>query len=142
MSIILPALFGKDRALGCLRASNRRNERGEGKFKAIFMLVIVILGIYCAVKLLPPYIAEYQLADKIQEQARFAIVNHTTEEQIRASIFKVVQDLDIPAKEEDIKIVANDRTVIITVDYIVPVDLLSYHVDLHFTPSSENKSIT
>ncbi len=123
-------------------AGARRGERGEGKFKAVFMLVIVVLGIYCAVKLLPPYIAEYQLSDKIQEQARFAIVNHTTEEQIRNSVYKVIQDLEIPAKKEDIKIISNDQVVKISVDYIVPVDLLAYHVDLHFTPSSENKSLT
>lgn len=123
-------------------ARSRRNERGEGKFKAVFVLVILVLGIYCAVKLLPPYIAEYQLSDKIQEQARFAIVNHSTEEQIRNNVFKVIQDLEIPAKKQDIKIVSNDQVVKISVDYIVPVDLLAYHVDLHFQPSSENKSLT
>ena len=127
-------------ALACARAS--RAERGEGKLKAIIVLIVIVLGIYAAVKLFPPYIAEYQLADKIQEQARFAIVNHTTEEQIRNNVFKVIQDLEIPAKKQDIKIVSNDRAVKITVDYFVPVDLLSYHVDLHFTPSSENKSLT
>ena len=123
-------------------ARARRNERGEGKFKAIFVLVILVLGIYCAVKLLPPYIAEYQLSDKIQEQARFAIVNHSTEEQICNNVFKTIQDLEIPAKKENIKIVSNDQVVKISVDYIVPVDLLAYHVDLHFQPSSENKSLT
>jgi hypothetical protein len=87
-------------------------------------------------------VAEYQLADKIQEQARFAIVNRYTEEQIRESVYKVVQDLDIPAKREDIKVVATMQVVKISVDYTVPVDLLSYHVDLHFTPNSENKSLT
>src|SRR5450432_2462944 len=96
-------------------ARARRGERGEGKFKAIFMLVILVLAIYCAVKLVPPYVAEYQLSDKIQEQARFAIVNHTTEEQIRNSVYKVIQDLEIPAKKEDIKIVANDQVVKISV---------------------------
>jgi hypothetical protein len=29
----------------------------------------------------------------------------------------------------------------ISLDYTVPVDLLVYHIDLHFTPESENKSI-
>jgi hypothetical protein len=120
---------------------SRRKERGEGRFKAIFVLVILILGIYSAVKLVPPYVAEYQLADKIQEQARFAIVNRYTEEQIRENVFKVIQDLDIPAKKTDIKVIANERAVTISVDYIVPVDLLSYHVDLHFTPSSQNKAL-
>ncbi len=44
---------------GSRMARARNGERGEGKFKAIFMLVILVLLIYCAVKLLPPYIAEY-----------------------------------------------------------------------------------
>ena len=99
-------------------------------------------AIYAGVKLLPPYIAEYQLADKIQEQARFAIVNRYTEEQIRDNVFRVIQDLDIPVKKEAIKVTATMQKVTITVDYFVPVDLLSYHVDLHFTPTSENKSLT
>jgi hypothetical protein len=132
---------GSQGVLSARRVSGRRSERGEGKFKAIFVLVILVLGIYCCVKLVPPYVAEYQLADKMQEQARFAIVQRYTEEQIRENLFKVMQDLDIPAKKEDIKIVANERLVKISLDYIVPVDLLSYHVDLHFTPSSENKAL-
>jgi len=28
------------------------------------------------------------------------------------------------------------------VDYTIPVDILFYHVDLHFTPSTEGKSLT
>src|ERR1700694_6096848 len=107
-------------------------ERGAGKIKAILVTAILAFAVYAAVKIVPPYAAEYQLADKIQEQARFAIVNRYTEEQIRENVFKVIQDLDIPAKKTEIKVIANERAVTISVDYIVPVDLLSYHVDLHF----------
>lgn len=123
-------------------AANRRGERGEGRIKSILILVIFVFAIYSAVKVVPPYVAEYQLADKMQEQARFAVVNRYTEEQIRDNIYKVVQDLDIPVKREDIKVVATQQVVKISLDYIVPVDLLSYRVDLHFTPNSENKSLT
>jgi hypothetical protein len=77
----------------------------------------------------------------MQEQARFALVNRYTEEQIRENIFKIVQDLDIPAKREDIKIISNNSVVKISMDYTVPVDLLMVHMDLHFTPSSENKAL-
>src|ERR1700733_6291567 len=101
-------------------AANRRGERGEGRIKSILILVIFILAIYCAVKVVPPYVAEYQLADKMQEQARFAIVNRYTEEQIRDNVYKVVQDLDIPVKREDIKVVATMQVVKISLDYIVP----------------------
>lgn len=133
---------GKPSGVNGIALTGRRKERGEGRIKAILTLVVIVLAIYSAFKLVPPYVAEYQLADKMQEQARFAIVNRFTEEQIRESVYKVVQDLDIPAKREDIKVVANQQVVKISLDYTVPVDLLSYHVDLHFTPNCENKSLT
>jgi hypothetical protein len=119
----------------------RRFERGEGKLKGIAIAALVMLAIYSAFKILPAYVNDYQLSDKMQEQARFALVNRYTEEQIRENIFKIVQDLDIPAKREDIKIISNNSVVKISMDYTVPVDLLMVHMDLHFTPSSENKAL-
>jgi len=120
----------------------QRAQRGEGKLKAIIVTAILAIGVIAAWKVVPPYSAEYQLADKIQEIARFAVVNRQTEEQIRETVFKTIQDLEIPAKREDIKVTASTSKVTIVVDYTVPVDILMYHVDLHFTPSSENKSLT
>ena len=119
----------------------RRFERGEGKLKGILIAVIVVLGIYTAWKVVPPYVNDYQLADKMQEQSRYAMVNHYTEDQIRESIYKVMLDLDIPAKKEDIKIVSNLNVVKISLEYTVPIDILVYHADLHFSPNSETKSL-
>jgi Domain of unknown function (DUF4845) len=120
-----------------------RSQRGEGRLKAIIVTAILVAGIAAAWKLVPPYSAEYQLADKIQEIARFAVVDHNSEEQVRDKVFKTIQDLDIPAKREDIKVTTSSSRVTILVDYTVPVEILGfYHVDLHFTPSSENKSLT
>jgi hypothetical protein len=119
-----------------------RSQRGAGKLKALIVTAILIFGIYACFKLVPPYSAEYQLNDKIQEIARFGVVEHKSEEQIRESVFKTIQDLDIPATRDNIKVLASSSKVAITVDYTVPVDLLFYHVDLHFTPTSENKSLT
>jgi hypothetical protein len=128
--------------IGDLRVSRLRSQRGGGTIKAILWTAILIYGAFVAYKILPAYVAEYQLADKMQEQARYANVNRYTEEQVRDNIFKVVQDLDIPVKREEIKVVANQALVKIEMDYTVPVDLLVYHLNLHFTPSSENKSLT
>jgi uncharacterized membrane protein len=119
----------------------RRSELGEGKLKAIIYTAIFLLVIYCAVKIVPAYVSEYQLQDKMQEVARFAVVNRYTEEQIKDNVYKTVQELEIPAKREDIKVSANTSVVKITMNYTVPVDLLFYHMDLHFTPSSENKAL-
>jgi len=123
------------------KPQERRFEGGEGRLKGILIVVVLVLGIYAAWKMVPPYVNDYQLADKMQEQSRYAMVNHFTEEQIRDNIFKVVQDLDIPAKREDIKIVANGSVVRISLDYTIPVDVLVYHTDLHFSPNSETKSL-
>lgn len=119
----------------------RRSDRGEGKLKPILTTVIIVLVIYSAWKIIPAYVNDYQLSDKMQEQARFAVVNRYSEEQIRDNIYKQTQDLDIPAKREDIKIVATPSVVKISLQYTVPVDLLMYHMEIHFSPSSENKAL-
>jgi hypothetical protein len=122
--------------------TRRRSERGEGKLKAIVVTAILLLGVIAGVKVIPPYVAEYQLNDKIQEIARFGIVEHSTEDQIKDKVMKTIEDLEIPATKDSIKVTAGTQRVTITVDYTVPVDIFFYHVDLHFTPSSENKSLT
>lgn len=118
-----------------------RSQRGGGTIKALLWTAILIYGAFVAYKIIPAYVAEYQLADKMQEAARFAIVNRYPEDQIRSSVFKVVQDLEIPVKREDIKVVSTNQVVKISLDYFVPVDLLVYHLELHFTPESENRSL-
>ena len=119
----------------------RRFERGEGKLKGIVIVVIIVLAIYTAWKIVPPFVNDYQLSDMMQEQSRYAMVNRYTEDQIRDKVYKEIVDLDIPVKREDIKIVANNNVVKISLDYTAPVDVLVYHADLHFTPNSETKSL-
>jgi cell division protein FtsL len=122
--------------------NNIRSQRGEGKLKAIIVSVILAVAILAAWKMVPPYAAQYQLNDKITEIARFAVINHDSEDKIKDAVFKTMQDLEIPATREAIKVTANPAKVTILVDYTIPVDILFYHVDLHFTPSSEGKSLT
>ena len=122
-------------------AGSSPSQRGGGTIKAILWSAILIYGAFVAYKILPAYVAEYQLADKMQEQARFSVVNHYSDEQVRDNIFKVVKDLEIPVKREEIKVVANSDVVKISMDYTIPVDLLVYQLNLHFTPSSENKNL-
>lgn len=124
-----------------LKFSRRPNERGEGKLKALIYTAILIVAVFAAVKTVPSYVAEYQLKDKMTEQARFAIVNRYTDDQIKDNIFRVIQDLDIPARREDIKVTATNHGLEIGVTYTVPIDFLVYKTDLNFTPSSEGRDI-
>jgi len=126
---------------GKISSKRRRVQRGGGGVKAIAYTGFLVIAVFVAFKMVPPYVSEYQLNDKMDEQARFAVVNRYSEDQIRDNIYKVVQDLDIPAKREDIKVASTQQVVKISLDYTVPVDLLIYTTSLHFSPSSENKSI-
>jgi hypothetical protein len=123
------------------RLAYGHSERGAGKLKSVVVLAIVLLIGYSAFKIVPAYVTDYQLSDKMQEQARYAVVNRYSEEQIRDNIFKVIQDLEVPAKRDAIKVTASNAVVKISMEYTVPVDLFFYHLDLHFSPSSENKAI-
>ena len=123
------------------RLGTAHPERGEGRLKAVIYIAILLLIIYSAVKIVPVYVSNYQLTDKMEEQARFAVVNRYTEEQIRENIFKVVQELEIPVKRDAIKVFNTNSIVKISMEYTVPVDVLFYHMDLHFSPTSENKAL-
>ena len=122
--------------------NNTRSQRGEGKLKAVIITVILAVAILAAWKMVPPYAAQYQLNDKITEIARFAVINHDSEDKIKDAVFKTMQDLEIPATREAIKVTSSPAKVTILVDYTIPVDILFYHIDLHFTPSTEGKSLT
>ena len=121
--------------------SSRPSQRGEGRLKAIIYTVILVTLVFLAIKLVPLYVAEYQLQDKMNEQAKFAVVNRYSEDQIRDILMKVVQDLDIPAKREDIKMASTNHGLSISISYTVPVDFLVYHTDLTFSPTSEGLDI-
>lgn len=116
-------------------------QRGEGKLKAFVYLAILVAAVFIAVKVVPAYVAEYQLKDKITEQAKFAVVNRYSDDQIKDSIFRTIQDLDIPAKRDDVKVAPTNHGLMISVNYSVPVDLLLYKTSLDFSPSSEGIDI-
>jgi hypothetical protein len=123
------------------RCRARRPERGEGNAKAILWTFVLIVAVFLGIKLIPAFVSEYRLQDRLLTEARFATVNRRGEEELRNIIFQQIQDLEIPARREDIKIEISSRYVRISVEYTVPVDLWLYSTELHFNPSTENKSL-
>ena len=119
----------------------RSRERGEGRLKALIYTAILAIGVFVAFKVVPLYVAQYELKDKMEEQARFAVVNRYSDDQVRDNIFRVIQDLDIPAKREDIKVGPTNHGIAISVDYTVPVDFLVYKTEMNFSSSSEGRDI-
>ena len=108
------------------------------RLRALFGLLLVGGGFYVAWMLIPPYFDNYQFQDIIENEARQNTYSGypKSEEDIRTSVFKKAQDLEIPIKPEQIQVSRKGPEVVISADYTVHVDLPLYPVDLEFHPSS------
>jgi len=119
----------------------RLSETGRITLKAILWLGFIAAVIFTGIKTIPVYVDNYQLQDYITNQTPFWLTQRATEEAIRNNVLARAQDLDLPLAAEEVTVNANANKVSVTVDLHVPVDLKVYTLQLHFTDSSENKSI-
>ncbi len=111
-------------------------EHGAARRKAIIWLLVLGSIFYVGVKVVPAYFTNYQLQDKMWEEARFAQVNRLSAEDLRNVIYREAQRLDIPLRREDIHVEVSSRDVRIDANYTVAVDLRVYQFNLYFTPAS------
>ena len=111
--------------------------------KLFFGLFIIVAALYLCVELVPPYYANYEFKDAIQTEALFSANNAKSEDDIRETIFKKAQALEIPITRESIKVekqgINGSGFVSIAVPYTVHVDIPGYPFDLHFDASVTNK---
>lgn len=120
----------------------RNGQSGKVKASFVIFLILFTVGIYVGWKMIPPYIAEYELEDWMRTQTPYFLVNHMPDETLRATIAKELASRSIPADKDNIKIVANNsRSLQFEVDYSVPVDLGVYQTVLHFSPSADSQSL-
>ena len=116
-------------------------QRGGARIKTLLVLIILGSAVFCAVRLVPPYFANYQLQDSMRQEAAYASATRKKDDDIRADIEKKVQELGIPADSNEIQVSDDAGNVKISVDYTVPVDLAVYQLQLHFHPQANNASL-
>ena len=123
------------------RSNLSQRERGAGKLKTIIGLAILAAIVYAGFKIIPAYIDNFQLEDAMKTEARFGFVNRKSPEEVRDTIYKKVQELQIPAGRDDIRVELVGNGMRITVTYTVVIDLFGRHLELNFKPTSDNMSI-
>ncbi|HUK86254.1 MAG TPA: hypothetical protein VLT85_01205 [Terriglobales bacterium] len=112
------------------------------RVKALVGLLLVVVGFYLAWELLPPYFANYQLQDALENEARLDSYNpNKTDADIKSSIVKAARDLDIRLKPEDVTISRDGPNLAISASYSVHVDLPGFPLDIKFNPATKNKRI-
>jgi hypothetical protein len=117
-------------------------ERGGARFRLILFLLIAGSVAFVAWKTIPPYINNYQLEDWLRTQEPYWLANHVSDDVLVDNIMKEIDSHNIPATKDDIKILANNsRSVKVSIDYKVHVDLSVYQFDLHFVTVMDNQSL-
>jgi hypothetical protein len=118
----------------------RHTDRGAGNAKLIFVLVVMAVAAYCAVKIVPVYVSNYELNDKIRQLAIQSTVDHSSAQAVQDRVLEYAKGLGLPVARENVTVQVGN-VVTISIDYTVPVDLKVYTLNLHFTPSAENRQI-
>jgi len=123
--------------------SNQTRERGGSKLNLLITLIVLGALAFTAIKIVPVYVEAYQFQDSIEAESRFALTGYPKKslDDIKDDIFKKVQELDIPAKREDIRLNVTNGSVEIGLDYTVPIDLKFYQFNLQFHPHADNHTI-
>jgi YbbR domain-containing protein len=115
-----------------------------GTIKLAFGLVIIVAAIYVGAALIPVYYANYEFQDMIKTEATLQTYTTKPVADIQMTVFKKAQDLEIPLNKDQVKVLRSGNfgtgTLTIEAPYMVHVDLPGYPLDLHFNPSTENKS--
>lgn len=116
-----------------------------GTVKLIVGILAFVAVIVLGVQVIPPYWSNYQFEDFVKTEALISTQGTKTEEDIRTTVYKRAQELDIPVERDDIKVhrVGQQGTgsVTISVPYAVHVTLPGYGFDLHFDVSTTNKGL-
>ena len=113
--------------------------------KLVLGFGLIIVLIYGAWLIIPPYFTNYQFEDEIKNEALHSTYTSKTEDDIRNAVLKQARDLDIPVTREQVKVQRvgsmGQGSIVIDVNYTVHVALPGYPLDLHFNPTTSNRGV-
>src|SRR5512140_20777 len=114
-----------------------------GRIKALFAVVVVAVLIFLAIKLLPPYVNNYELQDSIDSIARMATyAQNKSDEDIRNDVLQKGKEIGIPLTADNVTIKKDQVECDIDVKYTIAVPVPGYTFRLNFNPTAGNRQIT
>jgi hypothetical protein len=96
------------------------------------LLILIILGVF----LFPPYAANWQLQNYVNDLADDPATSKLPMEAVRTRVLNQAAALGLPVQSDNVHVGFTGSAVKIDVLYIVHVDIAGYTVDLHFRPAA------
>ena len=118
--------------------SRARSERGGAGLKLLVVLIILILLGYAGYQIVPAYVNNYQLQDSCLSESRLFAAHQKTEDKVRETIWATVQSLNIPIKQDDIKVEVFGKTARVSIQYAITVNLFGFDYTMNFNPAGES----
>ncbi|HUN88708.1 MAG TPA: DUF4845 domain-containing protein [Terriglobales bacterium] len=108
--------------------------------KLLIVFAVIIAAAYVGALVIPAYWNYYQFQDAVESEARIQTYTQKSEDDIRQTVWKKAQQLDLPvASAEAIKVERGPGGLSISTQYTVHVDVPVHPFDLNFQPSSQNR---
>jgi hypothetical protein len=109
----------------------RSAERGEGNLGCILWLLLLGVVVLVAWKAVPVKMRSVELYEHMDELAKFAAARAKSED-LKKSILKRAEQLDIPLERDDIEVDLGAERVRMKVEYTIPMEILGFTYDWHF----------
>ncbi len=103
----------------------RRAERGEGRVGVMISLILVAIGIFLGVKIIPVRVSASEFTDHIREVCRYA-ATHKNDDEVTRRIIEKAEELEIPLSKKNLEVKRTRSEMIITASYEQSVDLKVY----------------
>ncbi|GEM_PF-6456052 len=114
-----------------------------GNLKGFLILAVIGAGIFLVAKLAPPYVANYNLHEDVDNMVlQYTYAQNATAENIQAAVIAKAKEHDIELADENVDVARTQMGVTVDVHYTAPVNLPGRVVNLPFDFHSGNKNIT
>ena len=108
--------------------------------KALCGILVIAAVVYIGYLVIPPFVANLDLEELMDDTARGAVLNRMkTEQDMREVIMKHVVENRIPIEPEQLFVQRTSNDVLIWGEYEVKIDLPVFPFKLHFNPRSSSK---
>lgn len=112
------------------------SQRGEGQLGCVVGLVLLAVAVFIAFKMIPIKVRAAEVRQEMVDEAKQAGMHD--DKRITAAIVSKAQYVNLPVTPDNVKIRRAANTIIIDVEYVVPIEFPGYVYNWKFHHHTEN----